>query len=80
MSHIDPQFAEALLPEFIMYWRDSNKLYKSWNTKFLQHVKYHWAKRNELATHGEQQDAYRTGRTRDRSLADDLNDRSWASS
>lgn len=80
MSHIDPQFAEALLPEFVMYWRDSNKLYKSWNTKFLQHVKYHWAKRNELATHGEQQDAHRTGRTRDRSLADDLNDRSWASS
>ncbi|MDJ0878766.1 MAG: DnaT-like ssDNA-binding domain-containing protein [Halieaceae bacterium] len=79
MSHIDPGFAEGLLPEFIIYWRDSNKLYKSWNTKFLQHVKYHWARRNELATHGQQQDPYRTGRTRDRSLAEDLNDRSWAS-
>jgi hypothetical protein len=78
MSHIDFGFAESLLPEFIMYWRDSNKLYKSWNTKFLQHVKYHWARRNELTTHGEQQGSNSKGRTRDRSLADDLSDRSWA--
>ena len=41
MSHIDAEYAENLLPEFLVYWRDSNKLYKSWNTKFLQHVKYH---------------------------------------
>ena len=78
MSHIDFSFAESLLPEFIMYWRDSNKLYKSWNTKFLQHVKYNWAKRNELTTHGEQQGSNTGRRTRDRSLADDLSDRSWA--
>ena len=77
MSHIDANFAESLLPEFVMFWKDSNKLYKSWNTKFLQHVKYHWARRNELQ-HGGQQDSHRTGRTRDRSLADDLSDRSWA--
>jgi hypothetical protein len=78
MSHIDPAFAESLLPEFIMFWKDSNKLYKSWNTKFLQHVKYHWARRNQLATHGEQQGSLKPGRTRDRSLAEDLTDRSWA--
>ena len=78
MSHIDQDFAVSLLPEFIMYWKDSNKLYKSWNTKFLQHVKYHWARRNQLAIHGEEQGSHPTGRTRDRSLADDLNDRSWA--
>ncbi len=77
MSHIDADFAESLLPEFIMFWKDSNKLYKSWNTKFLQHVKYHWARRNEL-THGGQQGTHPTGRTRDRSLAEDLSDRSWA--
>ena len=78
MSHIDGQFANELIPEFIMYWKDSNKLYKSWNTKFLQHVKYHWAKRNELETHGGQQEPNQKGRTRDRSLSDDLSDRSWA--
>ena len=78
MSHIDAEFAESLLPEFVMYWRDSNKLYKSWNTKFLQHVKYHWARRNELTTYGGQQGPHSSSRTRDRSLEDDLTDRSWA--
>ena len=78
MSHISADYAESLLPEFVMYWRDSNKLYKSWNTKFLQHVKYHWARRNELTTHGGQQGPNPAGRTRDRSLEDDLTDRSWA--
>jgi len=78
MSHIDASFARELLPAFVMYWKDSNELHKSWNTKFLQHVKYQWAKRNELNTYGGQQEAHRTGRTRDRSLNEDLNDRSWA--
>ena len=78
MSHIDATFAENLVPEFVMFWRDSNKLYKSWNTKFLQHVKYQWAHRNQQAANGGQQDTRRTGRTRDRSLADFLSDRSWA--
>jgi hypothetical protein len=78
MSHIDADYADTLLPEFVMYWRDSNKLYKSWNTKFLQHVKYHWARRNELTSHGGQQGPHPASRTRDRSLEDDLTDRSWA--
>ncbi len=78
MSHIEEQFALELLPEFLVYWKDSNQLHKSWNTKFLQHVKYNWAKRNKLETHGGQQETRATGRTRDRSLSDDLSDRSWA--
>ncbi|MCX2982768.1 hypothetical protein EYC98_18045 [Halieaceae bacterium IMCC14734] len=84
MSHIDGEFAEQLLPEFILYWRDSNQLHQSWNTKFLQHVKYRWANRHQLtqsadANHAAgQQQANTKGRTRDRSLNDDLNDRSWA--
>ena len=78
MSHIDEKFAESLVAEFVMYWRDSNKLYKSWNTKFLQHVKYKWAQRNELTPHGGQQGSHSSGRTRDRSLEEDLTDRSWA--
>ncbi|MEP5764710.1 MAG: DnaT-like ssDNA-binding domain-containing protein [Halieaceae bacterium] len=78
MSHIDAEFANELLPAFVMYWKDSNQLYKSWNTKFLQHVKYQWAKRNEIETRGGQQGTHQSGRTRDRSLADDLSDRSWA--
>jgi DnaT DNA-binding domain len=82
MSHIDTEFAQSLLAEFIVYWRDSNQTHTSWNSKFLQHVKYHWAKRHQLAQAGQhhagQQGSNPTGRTRDRSLQDDLTDTSWA--
>ena len=82
MSHIDGDFARSLLPEFIVYWKDSNQALTSWNSKFLQHVKYHWAKRHQLAKadqgHAGNQGPGATGRTRDRSLQDDLTDTSWA--
>lgn len=82
MSHIDIEFAQSLLAEFIVYWRDSNQTHTSWNSKFLQHAKYHWAKRHQLEKaghqHAGQQGSNPTGRTRDRSLQDDLTDTSWA--
>ena len=82
LSHIDPEFAMTLVPEFILFWRDSNQLHTSWNTKFLQHVKYHWAKQNQFsnrsAGHAGHQVTGGTGRTRDRSLEQDLSDTSWA--
>ena len=83
MSHIDADFAQQLLPEFIVYWKDSNQLHSSWNTKFLQHVKYKWAKRHQFTQFSDSSDAgqqrsHPTGSTRSRSLADDLADRSWA--
>ena len=82
MSHIDAEFARSLIPEFIIYWRDSNQAHTSWNTKFIQHVKYNWAKRHQLDQTGQsnagQQGSNPTGRTRDRSLQDDLSDTSWA--
>ncbi|MCB1842339.1 MAG: hypothetical protein KDI09_05195 [Halioglobus sp.] len=82
MSHIDADFARSLLPEFIVYWKESNQTQTSWNSKFLQHVKYHWAKRHQLAqtenTNAGYQGPGGTGRTRDRSLREDLTDTSWA--
>ena len=82
MSHIDSEFARSLIPEFIIYWRDSNQAHTSWNTKFIQHVKYNWAKRHQLEQTGQSnaglQGSNSTGRTRDRSLEDDLSDTSWA--
>jgi hypothetical protein len=82
LSHIDTEFAGSLLPEFIVYWRDSNQTHTSWNSKFLQHVKYHWAKRHHIEQAGQQhagqQGSNPTGRTRDRSLQEDLSDTSWA--
>lgn len=86
LANIDLAFAQQQVAEFVLFWRDSNQVYASWNTKFLQHVKYHWAKQHALATvnsqqvtpHAGQQFAHQSGRTRDSSLAQQLNDRSWA--
>lgn len=82
LSHIDTEFANSLLAEFIVYWKDSNQTHTSWNSKFLQHVKYHWAKRHQMEQTGQsnagQPGSNPTGRTRDRSLQDDLTDTSWA--
>ena len=82
MSHIDAEFARSLIPEFIIYWKDSNQALTSWNTKFIQHVKYHWAKRHQME-HSGHSNAGQTGpgqssRTRDRRLEQDLTDTSWA--
>ena len=82
LSHIDLEYARSLLPEFIVYWKDSNQVKTSWNSKFLQHVKYHWAKRHQLQqmdnSNGQQSGSGSAGRTRDRSIEQDLTDTSWA--
>jgi hypothetical protein len=82
LCHIELDFAEGLLPEFIVYWRDRGQAQTSWNSKFLQHVKYHWAKRHQFNQAGQQHGGHpgsdTAGRTRDRSLQDDLTDTSWA--
>ena len=82
LSHIDTQFAQSLVPEFIVYWRDSNQAQTSWNSKFIQHVKHHWAKRHQIEQAGQRNGGHKetstTGRTRDRSLQQDLTDTSWA--
>lgn len=47
MANIDPHFAQELIPEFILYWRERKEVSASWHTKFLQHVKYKWSHRSE---------------------------------
>ncbi len=90
LANIDVQFARELIPEFILFWKDSNQAHSSWNTKFLQHIKYHWAKQHQLVSQSPQsnnnsgnanagQQGHRTGSTRARSLTEDYSDRSWAS-
>ncbi len=84
LANIDIEFARSLVREFVIFWRDSNQVYSSWNTKFLQHVKLYWARRHASAVvqgnhHAGQQTTTPTGRTKDRSLTEDLTDRSWAS-
>lgn len=74
LANIDIGFAKNRVQEFVMFWRDCNQVASSWNTKFLQHVKYHWAKSHQSLT----SNATVTNKTRERSLVDDLTDRSWA--
>lgn len=83
LANIDLRFAREQLCEFCIYWRDTGKLQGSWNTKFLQHVKYQWAKKlNGSAQQQVQLNAKQTptanARTRDRSVSEQLADRSWA--
>ena len=53
MGHIDRQFAQDLVPEFVLYWRDSNQVHNSWNSRFLQYVKQQWGKRLAQTSSGE---------------------------
>lgn len=42
LTDISKEFAESTKPEFIMYWKENGQSLTSWNSKFLQHVKYNW--------------------------------------
>lgn len=80
MASIERNFAEQLVPEFILYWQESGQSLNSWNTKFLQYVKRQWAYHNNTSVtrHATQQTPGRTGSTRHRDLVEELSDRSWA--
>ncbi len=62
MANINEDFARALVPEFILYWRERKELSASWNTKFLQHVKFKWSHREK----------------EDKEFIERVTDRSWA--
>jgi hypothetical protein len=62
MANIDLDFADAQLAEFILYWQDRRELHASWNTKFLQHVKFKWAQQLKSS----------------KPLLEKITDRSWA--
>lgn len=76
MANIDVSFAQELVGEFVLYWRDRNELHRSWNSKFLQHVKRTWASRHAFATQNTDNNSPRS--TREISLEEELNDTSWA--
>jgi hypothetical protein len=71
LANIDAAFADSLVPEFVLYWLDSGQLASSWNTKFLQHVKYHWARRHKMQMNDNQQ-------TAEQDFVQLHTDRSWA--
>lgn len=79
MANIDIAFACEMLPEFILFWRDAGTPHRSWNTKFLQHVKYQWATRHHLAGVNRAGSAIAAGAPPAPGNAfERLTDRSWA--
>ena len=70
MAAIDADFARQQVSEFVLYWLDSKQVHSSWNSKFLHHVKYRWARRHEQNWQGEN-DGFIATHT-DRSWADGL--------
>ncbi len=81
LAGIEQADAQALLPEFVMFWVDSNEVHTSWNSKFLQHVKRQCRGARYGEKHGGETGRGGAGgghRSKDRSLSDDLTDTSWA--
>lgn len=82
MANIDRKFGEELVAEFVLYWQDNGQALSSWNTKFLQYTKRQWAylRNNTTNTnHETQQRSSGQSNTRNRDIAAELSDRSWAS-
>jgi len=79
LATIDADFARGLVNEFVLFWREANELTRSWNTKFLQHVKYHWARRHQLGNdHARQQNVNGPGSANATGFIERHTDRSWA--
>ncbi|MEO0435966.1 MAG: DnaT-like ssDNA-binding domain-containing protein [Pseudomonadota bacterium] len=84
---IPRSFALQQVEDFTLYWRERGSAGYAWQNKFKQHVQFRWAKHQQepnqqvttrVATDGGERGFGSAGKTRDRSLKQDLTDRSWA--
>ncbi len=83
LAEIDEDYARARVPEFVMYWKDSQQARASWNTVFLQFIKMDWARRlKDLQARGnnnaEDQAIAGSAEEKVRARLEQLADRSWA--
>ncbi len=79
LANIDIAFARGLVAEFVLFWRDTQQIQRSWNTKFLQHAKYQWATRHQMGQHyAGQQLTDRSAQSERKTTFEHLTDRSWA--
>ena len=62
LAKISKKFAMEQLAEFRIFWIDSHEIMTSWNSKFIQHVKYKCYKKNTQAS----------------GIISRLNDKEWA--
>lgn len=83
LAEIDEEYARSKVPEFVLYWRDTGQPQASWNTRFLQFIKYSWARRLDAGaatglTHArDKQSAERSGQGLEATFRR-FTDRSWA--
>ena len=85
LAEIDPDYARRKLPEFVLYWRDSQQVRSSWNTVFLQYIKQDWARRLQAplevkSGHGEHRSVAGESQYSVEEKLRQLTDRSWADS
>lgn len=73
-ANIEPDFIQQQIGEFILYWRNRAQPMHSWDNIFLRHVKHQWKNHYE-----KQQPHSGSDRTKDRTIEEQLADRSWAS-
>ncbi len=83
MAQIDEDFARDKVSEFVLYWRDTNQVHASWNTRFLQFIKTQWARRlveshNMSVYHAENQSFIGKGQQEPGAAFQRFTDRSWA--
>lgn len=83
LAEIDEDYARGRIPEFVMYWRDSQQVKASWNTVFLQFIKQDWARKLKQLedadiSHGENQTLVGSGQQRIEERFKRIADRSWA--
>lgn len=82
LAEIDEDYARSRVPEFVLYWRDSQQVKSSWNTVFLQFIKQDWARRlqnqSSEESYGENQTFAGSSQQRIKEKFQKIADRSWA--
>ncbi len=48
---IDPQFIQDAVAEFVLYWSERGDAHKTWNSKFIQHIRQQWARYSAALEH-----------------------------
>lgn len=50
-SGVSEHFIQDAIPEFVLYWSERGDAVKTWNTKFLTHVRQQWARYQATEQH-----------------------------
>ena len=76
---MDQNFIRSHVPEFILYWTNRAEPMHSWDNIFLRYIKQQWAQTHQDTSNERQQNHTGPTRTKDRNIAQQLSDTSWAS-